>query len=81
MTNGEQRMPEGARRTQCPECGFTFGTHAEGCKTGNGQVTDERLVELADLVLSPFFSPGPLDGVEIHHALLELINLRKREFL
>lgn len=25
------RMPQGARETQCPVCGGTYGTHADGC--------------------------------------------------
>ena len=24
-------MPEGARKTACPECGFTYGTHSKTC--------------------------------------------------
>lgn len=26
------QMPQGAQETRCPECGFTYGTHKEGCK-------------------------------------------------
>lgn len=26
------RMPDGARRSQCPACGWTFGTHAPDCE-------------------------------------------------
>lgn len=25
------RQPEGARRTRCGECGYTYGTHGEQC--------------------------------------------------
>lgn len=25
-------MPEGARKTQCQSCGWTFGTHAPDCE-------------------------------------------------
>jgi len=27
----KKRVPEGARRTRCPECGWTYGTHAPDC--------------------------------------------------
>jgi len=30
-TEEEVRMPQGARDTECDECGFTYGTHSDDC--------------------------------------------------
>lgn len=32
---GAPPMPEGARRTECLECGYTYGTHARWCPEEN----------------------------------------------
>jgi hypothetical protein len=34
-------MPEGARRTRCKSCGWTFGTHAPDCDAKQCQVCGE----------------------------------------
>lgn len=35
FTRGAPPMPEGARRTACLECGYTYGTHARWCPEAN----------------------------------------------
>lgn len=42
----------------------------------NDGVTDDRLLELATEVITPSFSPGPIDSIELRFALLELYNRR-----
>lgn len=39
-------------------------------------LTNDRLLQLASDVMCPSFMPGPLDGVELRFALIELHNRR-----
>jgi hypothetical protein len=57
-------IPEGARRTTCVDCGWTYGTHSPTCS-----VQDEMHTESSDCWCCPTLDFMSEDGtaVYIHH--------------
>lgn len=54
-TDVERPMPQGARETECEECGYTYGTHAPTCpeRTDKCEDCNERLITGLDARCDP----------------------------